>query len=222
MTRRRLVLLGNVLATFGIAAGLGYLLLQEPLYGGKPRSFWKEYLADAKYEMKPPAGWLQGLVWKVNPWKKPTLTRMTQMDTCEASFDLLVQILTDPDPDLRQLVLFTLSTTYGDSPEAWTVFLRATHDANEDVRFQAFRGFEIFRGNWNPVMVEEYLALLSDRDPQVRGLARSSLTRRPQAREAVAKALQQRAKTRTLNPDEARLLQEAQKPSRMAGTRPSP
>jgi hypothetical protein len=224
MTRRKpLLLLGILAVALGVAAGVGYPLLhREPVYGGKPRTYWKHYLASAEYRMVPPPGWLQGLVWKVNPWKSPTLTRMTYMDTCEASFDLLVQMLTDPDPVLRQLVLFTLWTTYGDSPEAWPVYLRATRDPHEDVREQAFKGLEMFRGDWTPAMVEDYLALLSDRDPRVRVMAGSSLTRRPQGREAVARALQQRAKTRTLNADEASLLQEAEKTSRAARPGPSP
>jgi hypothetical protein len=210
MTRRKqLLLLGITPAALAVAGAVGYLLLhREPVYGGKPRTYWKHYLASAEYRMVPPPGWLRGLVWKVNPWKSPTLTGMTQLDTCEASFDLLVQMLPDPDPVLRQLVLFTLWTTYGDSPEVWSVFLRATRDPHEDVREQAFRGLEMFRGEWTPVMVKDYLALLSDPDPRSRGWARSSLTRRPQAREVIARALQQRAKVQTLNADEALVLQE--------------
>jgi hypothetical protein len=224
MTRRKpLLLLGILAVALCITAGVSYFLLhREPVYGGKPRSYWKEHLAEVEYELVPPPGWLQGLVWKVNPWKKRTVAGSRPLDTCEASFVVLVQMMSDPDRDLRRLSLSAIAAHYRRSPERWAIFLRAIRDPDAGVQWDAISGLEQFRGKWTPGMVEDCLGLLSDRDRRVRQLARSMYPFSSDAREALTRALQHRAKTRTLNANEASLLQELQQTPTAAPEGPSP
>jgi hypothetical protein len=224
MTRRTRFLLGTLLAALTAMAGLEYLLLHgEPVYGGKSRSWWKEHLADVQYEMVPPPGWLQGLVWKVNPWKKATFAGMRPLSVCKASPALLADMLADTDADFRYEVVFALGAHYGYSPQSHQTFLRATWDGDGRVRRMAFSGLFFFPQDrsWTPAMSDAYMRLLTDGDPSVRS-AWPHLPQDPQAREAISRALQERAKIQTLNTDEARVLQELQQTPSAAPEGPSP
>jgi hypothetical protein len=225
MSRRSLPLLGILLAAFGVAAGVGYLLLhREPVYGGRPRSYWKEHLGIALYTMESPSGRLQELVWKANPWKKRTFAGMMPLETCEASLELLGEMLSDSDPELRLLALFAISVHYGPSPESWQLYLRATFDPDVNVRSDAFLHVCGFSGQWTAAIVEDYLGLLTSGDPSVWELAPPGEHIPPylEAREGISTALQQRAKARTLNAEEVRLLQELQQAGPAARLGPSP
>jgi hypothetical protein len=216
MTRRKPLLVLGILA---VALGVGYLLLhREPVYGGKPRSYWKEHLAVFLYEEEPPNGWLARTVWQVNPWKKRTFAGLMPQENCEASFELLAQMLTESDPHFRTLVLWSYSTYYGCSSATWSVFLRMAHDPDGDVRGGAFVAMSFFREPWTPGMTEDYLGLLTGPDPLVRKDAQAWLHQEPRLHEGFVRGLQQR----TLTADEARLLQELHQtlPAAPEGPRP--
>jgi hypothetical protein len=219
MNRRKLLLVGILLVALVVAAWVGYWLLQrEPVYGGKPRSYWKEQLFNITTEMSPPStGWFAKLVWQANPWKKPTTTAWGAREHCEASAELLAEMLDDPDPEFREMAGSALVLYYPRSPEAWTGFLQSARDRDDRVRHNAFWDLFAYRQRWTPAMIEDFLGLLTDRDTSVRERAWWFLQQEREVKELISKALQQR----TVNADEARLLQELLEASPAAGEGPS-
>jgi HEAT repeat protein len=167
-------------------------LSREPVYGGKPRSYWKVHLADVQYSLVPPTGWFKRLVWQVNPWKKPAIVGMQTQGKSEASAELLAQMLSDPDPQFRDLVVFTFFPAYGPSPGAWAFFLRAARDRDPEVRMEAYRGLFFVDHHWTAAMNEDYLGLLTDPDPAVRGDARQFVRQDSASLEAISRALRER------------------------------
>jgi hypothetical protein len=208
MTRRKpLLLLGILLA---VAAGLGYLLLhREPVYGGKPRSYWRDRLVHTRrYAGPPPSGWLARQVWELNPWKPLTVYSMVPHDNCEASAELLVEMLSDPDPDFRHRAAFALSFNYSGAPEAADALVQAAGDSDPGVRRMTAENLAR-QVRWTPAMAEACLALRADSDLLVRESAYHSVGN-PFQEEAVAAILEERAKMGTLALDGSWLLQHLQ------------
>jgi hypothetical protein len=162
------------------------VLRRERLYNGMPAGYWINEIVDVKSINSRPLSLLDRVLSALGNGQ-PDGESWTPKQPCPAEPELLIEMMSDANTELRRRASFALEYSNSFPREAIPCLLVATQDT--DARVRANAGLALLRSQeLSPPMVAAIIALIQDKDPSVRQIISLSVPRGP-ASKALAPGL---------------------------------